>query len=346
MLRKYIILPLLALGVLATGCLEDEIGPFLKLGEAPTITTPTGGTSFVLTEDAEASIVSNFTWTAADFGYDAGIEYELQLDQAGNGFAEAISLGTTNGLSVDDLSVGKLNGMLLAKGFPDNVATDMELRVIATVSDKVESLISQSVALSVTPYKALVVFPKLGVPGSHQGWDPANENTVIFSRESDGSYEGFLHFAVDNAEYKYTDGPSWDVNYGDDGNDGTLEAGSGNIMAGAAGIYRLRANLNNLTHTAELANFGLIGSATPGGWDSDQDMTIDPDTGIPTITLDLVAGEIKFRANDDWAINFGDTNANGSLEYDGDNIIIDEAGNYTIELIINVAEYTYKITKN
>lgn len=346
MLRKYIVLPLLALAVLATGCLEDEVGPFLKLGEAPTITTPTGGTSFVLTEDAEASIVSAFSWTAADFGYNAGVDYELEIDRAGNGFADALSLGITNKLSIDDITVGGLNGLLLANGYADNVATDMEIRVIATVSDKVDALISQATAISVTPYKALIIYPRLQVPGSHQGWDPANELTVIFSRKSDGNFEGFLYFPVDNAEYKYTDGPSWDVNYGDTGADGTLEAGSDNIIAGSAGVYRLRANLNNLTHTAEATNWGLIGSATPGGWDSDQDMTIDPATGNPTITLDLVAGEIKFRANDDWAINFGDTNANGSLEYDGDNLQIAEDGNYTVELIINVADYTYKVTKN
>lgn len=346
MLRKYIILPLLALGVLATGCLEEEVGPFLKLGEAPTITAPTGGTSFVLTEDAEASIVSAFSWTAADFGYNAGVDYKLEIDRAGNGFADALSLGTTSQLSIDDITVGSLNGLLLANGYADNVATAMEVRVIATVSEKVDALISQAIAISITPYKALIIYPQLQVPGSHQGWDPANEATVIFSRKSDGNFEGFLYFAVDNAEYKYTDGPSWDVNYGDTGADGTLEAGSDNIIAGVAGMYRLRANLNNLTHTAEVTNWGLIGSSTPGGWDNDTDMVVDPATGNPTITLDLVAGEIKFRANDDWGINFGDTNANGSLEYDGDNLQIAEDGNYTVELIINVAEYTYKVTKN
>ena len=73
---------------------------------------------------------------------------------------------------------------------------------------------------------------------------------------------------------------------------------------------------------------------------------VDPGTGIASITLDLGVGEIKFRANDDWAINFGDTDANGSLEYDGDNIQITEAGNYTVELLVNVADYTYKVTKN
>lgn len=346
MLRKYIILPVLALGLVLTGCLEEEVGPFLKLGEAPTFTSPTGGSSFVLLEENASSVLSSFAWTAADFGFDAGIDYELEFDKAGNNFADAISLGITTKLSMDDLTVGQLNGILLANGYPDNVEANLEFRVIATVSDKVDALISQPLAINVTTYKALIVFPRLQVPGSHQGWDPANESTVIFSRQSDGTYEGFLYFATENTEYKYTDGPSWDVNYGDTGNDGTLEAGSDNILAGAAGIYRLRANLNNLTHTAELTSWGLIGSATPNGWDSDQDMTINPDTGNPVITLDLVAGELKFRANDDWAINFGDTNANGSLEYDGDNILIDDPGNYTVELIINVAEYTYKVTKN
>ncbi|RMG27177.1 MAG: hypothetical protein D6730_07770 [Bacteroidetes bacterium] len=64
------------------------------------------------------------------------------------------------------------------------------------------------------------------------------------------------------------------------------------------------------------------------------------------ITLDLQAGEVKFRANDDWAINFGDDDGNGSLEYGGANIVIAEAGNYTIDLMLSVQDYTYQIVKN
>jgi len=345
MIKKYIIFPVLALGLL-TGCLEEEVGPFLSLGNAPSITTPSGGTSFVLTEDNEANIVSSFDWTAADFGFAAGVEYKLELDKLGNDFADPISLGVTTKLSISDMTVGALNGILLLNGIADNVATPMELRVVATVSDKVDPLISAPIALTITAYKALVVYPKLQVPGAHQGWDPANESTVIFSRESDGTFEGFLYFPDANNEFKFTDGPSWDVNYGDTGGDGTLEAGGDNILALEAGFHRLRVNINNLTYTSEVANWGLIGSATPTGWDSDTDLVVDPGTGIASITLDLVVGEIKFRANDDWAINFGDTDANGSLEYDGDNIQITEAGNYTIELLVNVADYTYKVTKN
>ena len=57
-------------------------------------------------------------------------------------------------------------------------------------------------------------------------------------------------------------------------------------------------------------------------------------------------GEIKFRANDAWDLNFGDTNANGSLEYGGDNIKVPAGGGtFEIELILNTGDYTYKLTK-
>ena len=101
-----------------------------------------------------------------------------------------------------------------------------------------------------------------------------------------------------------------------------------------------------LTHTATRTNWGVLGDATPGGWDTDTDFTYDEASSTLKVTLDLNAGEIKFRANDDWAINMGDTDANGDLQYDGDNIAIGEAGNYTIELILNQARYLYKLTKN
>ena len=67
-----------------------------------------------------------------------------------------------------------------------------------------------------------------------------------------------------------------------------------------------------------------------------------------TITLNLTAGEMKFRANDAWDINFGDDGANGSLEYGGANIAIASAGNYTITLDLKGGggKYTYTVKKN
>ena len=76
-------------------------------------------------------------------------------------------------------------------------------------------------------------------------------------------------------------------------------------------------------------------------------MTYDAGTSTWRITLDLVAGQIKFRANDDWGWNYGDTGADGSLENDGDNLVIDAAGNYTVVLDLSTPRaYTYSVILN
>jgi len=343
-MKKYFLLPILAILLLAA-CSEESIGPVVKIGNLPAITSPSANASFVLKEETANNEFATFTWTGADFGFDAGVSYSLEMDLAGKNFAEPVVLGTLNGLTLSTTN-GKINGILLAKGVPAGEPINVELRVAATVNPDVPVVYSAPLTIKVTPFKFEVVYPKLQVPGSYQGWNPAEQSTVIHSVKSNGKFEGFLYFTADNTEFKYTNGPSWDVNYGDDGADGTLDKSGANIVAPTAGVYRLNVDINALTHKYVKTNWGLIGSATPNGWDADQDMAFDPTTGIWSITLNLKAGEMKFRANDDWGINFGDTDANRSLEYDGTNIAVAEDGNYTIQLILNVPDYTYKIVKN
>jgi hypothetical protein len=47
-------------------------------------------------------------------------------------------------------------------------------------------------------------------------------------------------------------------------------------------------------------------------------------------TIDLVVGDMKFRANDDWGVNLG--GSLNALTQDGPNIPVTAAGNYTITL--------------
>lgn len=194
------------------------------------------------------------------------------------------------------------------------------------------------------PPKSVKVYPVLHVPGSYQGWDPANETTVVASVASDDKYEGYLNFPDAGTQFKFTQGTSWDVNWGDTGGDGTLDPGGDNIVAADAGYYKVNVDLTALTYTITKTDWGVIGSATAGGWDNDQNMTYDATTGLWSATLDLVAGEIKFRANDGWDINLGDDGANGILEYGGANIAIPQAGKYVITLKLGAPDYTYTIT--
>ena len=188
-------------------------------------------------------------------------------------------------------------------------------------------------------------YPVLYVPGSYQGWDPSNDSTVVASVNSDNNYEGYFYFADAGTEFKFTPQPDWSNDWGDNGADGTLDPGGANIQVADAGYYKINVDTDALTYSVEMTNWGVIGSATAGGWDSDQDMEFDPSTGMWKATLDLVVGEIKFRANDDWALNYGDDGADGILEEGAANIAITDAGTYEISLKLGSPDYTYGLTR-
>ncbi|MBK9338603.1 MAG: SusE domain-containing protein [Lewinellaceae bacterium] len=345
--KKFFFPTFLAVVLFAAGCEKQgdfAPSPVYKVNALPVITSPADATVITLTADKENDPFV-VTWTGADFGFRAATTYTVEIDRAGNDFADAVILGTSTGLSLNS-TVSKLNTALFTTlGLPGETISDVEMRLVARVSSEVDPEYSAPVSLQINPYTIVIIYPQLQVPGSYQGWDPANNSTIIFSAKSDNRYEGYIYFNADNTEHKYTDGPSWTTNYGDTGEDGTLDQNGDNLKIPVAGVYRLNVNLNNLTHTRLRTDWGLIGSAT-GSWDVDQNMTYDPVANKWTITLDLVGGEIKFRANDDWGVNFGDTQLNKSLEYGGDNIPVADPGNYTIDLILSGAVYTYNIKKN
>jgi hypothetical protein len=344
-MKKYLFLMLLAVLAL-NACKDAATDPVLKLGNPPVITSPTGGTSYVLTEAKAKDVFAAFTWTAAEYGFEAGVTYTLELDVAGKNFAEPLVVGSTNGLKLDAITVEKINGLLIAgKSLAGGDVAQIEFRLAAKVSPDVETVYSPVIKLGITPYNVVINYAQLQVPGAYQGWDPSNTKTVIFSAKGDGKYEGYVYFNA-ASEFKFAKDFGWATNWGDDGANGTLEPNGANISAAEAGMHRLNVDLNSLTYTVAATNWGLIGSATPDGWNSDQNMTYDDVNNKLTITLDLVAGEIKFRANDDWGVNLGDDGANKAMEYGGANIAIAEAGNYTIDLLLDRAVYSYKIKKN
>jgi len=186
-------------------------------------------------------------------------------------------------------------------------------------------------------------YDRIYVPGGHQGWDPATA-PVLTSVNGDGMYEGYKWFAAGN-EFKFTEGPNWDVNWGDDGADGTLDVDGANLTVANDGLYKINVDVNAMTYTVEAVTWGLIGSSTPDEWNSDQDMTYDPTIDAMTISLNLVAGEVKFRANDDWALNLGDNAGDAILTPDGSNIVIGSDGYYTINLYLDNPDYTYSVEK-
>lgn len=334
-----------------SACDDETFDPVLQLGAPAAIASPTNGASFVIAEGTEDNEMAAFSWSAADFGVSTQVNYTLEADLAGNNFGDPQVLVPSQSTTSASVTNGTANNLLIGLGIAGGVAQDIEVRVRALVGRAADGneLISAPITLNVTPFEAEVVYPQLWVPGNYQGWDPGSA-PGIYSVEDNGQYEGYVYFTEDSSPFKLTDAPNWDNGiFGvDGGNEGTLASPGDDItLPGMVGLYRLNADINGLTYSATATNWGLIGSATPTGWDSDTDMVYDEGTGMLSLTLDLIGGEkIKFRANDDWPINLGDNDADGKLDYGGADIDIAESGNYTVTLDLTGAIYKFELKKN
>jgi hypothetical protein len=346
MKSKIIILIVIAGLFMLAGC-EQIQGPVLKttIG-TPVLVDPANGTSFIITEAVENDTMTVFSWDPADYGFPAGATYTLQITNTSS-FTAANDIATTNKTEVAVLN-SKMNSTLLIMGAQPAVSTPVKFRVKASLNTAVPVIYSDTATINVTPFEKIIVYPLLWVPGDLNSWTHANAKTIA-SVKSDNKYEGYVNFPA-AGNFKFTSVAGWSgTNYGYGGTAGTLstDPGAGNLWVTAAGYYKLNANTTELTWSATSTTWGLIGSATPNGWNSpDSKLTYNATTNVWTITLNLIVGDIKFRANDDWAINFGDTGGDKKLEYGGDNIPVTVAGNYTITLYLGVPVYKYTIVKN
>lgn len=179
--------------------------------------------------------------------------------------------------------------------------------------------------------KELNFAPYIYEIGNNTGW---GDVCPLAGLNYDGQYKGFAYL---DGELKYKPhendwNDDWEKASGD-AYAGTLttEGSSDNIDAVAPGFYMMDVDLVDLTYKHTLIEtMGVIGSATPGLWDADTDMTYDNSDGSWNLTIELTDGEIKIRANDGWDINWG-----GSIEeptFNAGNMAV-TAGNYSIKFV-------------
>ena len=353
---KYIFLSLFIVTVVACDNEDQDLLVVTPQGIGE-ITAPSTGTAYVLNPmEVQTNTIMTLTWNPAEYGVPTEIDYSVEFAKAGTDFAEPFEAGkTTNNLL--SWSVQEFNGAVVTAGLPPFVEGELEIRVISSVgATGVELQVSEPISIFVTPFTTDL--PTISVPGQHQGWDPATAPLLASSAFGETDYEGYVwlndKLQVD-AGFKFlapdeTGGFFWgNTDWGDDGsNSGILvEEDEQNCQVEVSGYYLVKANTTDLTYSTEAVNWGIIGAATPTGWDSDTDMNYDSDSRTLYIDIDLTPGTFKFRANDDWAIQFGSFDADGFLTRDGDYVFEGSAGNYRVVLdLSNPREYTYSITAN
>lgn len=318
------------ISILTLSCTEDVEQ---KTAEAKstgiTLLAPTSSFNLILDGAKLGELATTFVWNDTENSTaGSSVSYTIEAAKSGTDFAAPVVLGTTTNL-FKDITVGNLDSAAKAIGLPALVEGLMDVRVKSSAGT------SNSFTIKVTPYQ-----PNWGIIGdaTPAGWGLSTD--MIYNAEA-GTYS--ISLALTTGAFKFRLDNSWTTNYGDDGNNLSLESGAANIPV-TAGNYTIVANFttNTYTITPIVDAWGVIGDATPTGWDSDTLMDFNPITQKYSIIIKMKVGSFKFRLNHGWNSNYGDNGNDLSLDSGGDNIAIATAGTYYITTDFTGLNYTIK----
>ncbi|SNR15834.1 SusE domain-containing protein [Tenacibaculum jejuense] len=275
------------------------------------------------------------------------VQYFLEAAAVGTNFATIEELGTSTDNANINITHAKLNTVAQALGIAPDTTGDIEIRLRSVItngtSDTLER-IGTPITVTVGTYLTVLdLSTTWGIVGSAANDWGATPDLPFFKTDVDGVLAAYV--TLIDGEIKFRENNDWAVNYGDTGADGSIELNGDNIAV-TAGSYKVTLNFNDNTYTLENFSLGIVGSAY-NDWGATPDFMLEYDQysdvfrGIVT----LLDGEMKLRMNNDWAVNYGDTGADGSIELNGDNIAV-TAGIYIVTVDLNNNNYTLEPITN
>lgn len=339
-MKTYInkILILLTLTVMFSGCSDDEM---VVINSDFNTTVSLDNDNIILEEANKDVHALKVKWTAPDFGYDAAAEYQILFDLASGDFSNPETV--PGGAAFEkDFTVANLNKILINLGAEPGVATAFTVKVDIILS-KQYGKASEATDFTATAYSSVLdLTTPWGVVGSAtpNGWGDGPDTPFYKSGEA-GIYVAYIDLIV--GEWKIRKDNDWGLNYGSNDNDGTLQQDGGNIPAATAGSYKITFDENNLTYTIEKYSWGLVGDATPNGWDGpDVPLIYDSCSDTWRAVVKMGDGKWKIRQNNDWGLNYGSDAGDGNLQQNGADIAV-TTGYY--QVIVDFNNLSYSIEK-
>ncbi|WP_017731725.1 SusE domain-containing protein [Nafulsella turpanensis] len=331
-------------------CEKEEDRVILQPGTAPALSVSTN--ELILTEEEAETEAISFNWTESDFGYDAAIDYTLQIDTAGGNFAEPVEEALDNATDWS-YTVAELNAMAREFGLTPGEAHQLHFRIKAAVSEHVEPAFSNVSTIEVTPYAPTVVTgpvqETIYLIGSatENDWDNTAAMPAFLSDTEEHTfiYTGFL----EAGELKFlSELGQWAPQWGSDEAGGVLyrptedDPDPAPFEIPADGYYTIVIDTLNLTYSQEpydassatsYNTIGIIGAFN----DWSVSVPLEQSTFNPHIWFTEYSFEedtmLKFRANDAWTVNWGAASEPERLfglgVQDGADIAV-PAGDYTI----------------
>ena len=353
-----------AVALMAAACIEEE--SFIQVDTdnflAPVLNDFTPTTP-VLTEADAAKAYATVSFTPADYGVAASVNYTLYASLAGTDFEKEKQVGMPVTSPEDELTVSvlDLNKVLVSLNCAPNAEVELDFRIKAEwMGEKTpvggSALWSNAVTATATPYSMEKVYDKVWVIGDYCGWSHDNTLFLYNYKEDDKTYTGLLDFGADvDGEivskaangFKVTGKAGWydDCNWGLTEADATSakeeaasvtlwsNGGSKDIKIYSKRFYGFTFSKETLVLKKDVSfdQMGIIG--LNGDWSNDIVMAYSKTKQRFYADVEVAGDtEFKFRADAGWDYNLG-----GDLEKlstGGDNIKI-SAGNYRIYLDMN-----------
>lgn len=345
-----------------TSCENDDLVPEFTLQESSEEVNFLNNFSeeYLLSNETKNNIAERFVWNAPNFGVQTQISYEVEgsisetfdnVDYVSGTLSEAnhaVKISSLLTIAKDLLGLDTDPTTTNTDGSPNNTGV-VYFRVKAfagsgagsTVTEKISSVVNLNISLiekSIDSGGSGIEVSTWGIVGSgYNNWGATPD--APFYTTSDANVL-VAYAALISGEIKFRENQDWANNYGDTGVDGILDADGDNIAVTTAGMYKITFNLDTLTYSIEPFSWGIVGSGY-NDWGATPDALLlyDYTTDTFKVGVKLLDGEIKFRLNNDWGTNFGDTGVDGILDAGGDNIV-SIAGFYHITLDINNSSYT------
>jgi len=283
-----------------------------------------------------ASQPSNtFTWSPSFNGYSGPVTYTLQYDSAGKNFVAPQEIVIGNNSYSKSLNQGEMNETALNSGIAGGNTGTVEYRIKATTA-RGATVYSNKVLVTIQSYLPLLRFYLPGgyqsATGNGNNWDPGTAPELIRDLRPgllNRMYYIYIYLPA-GAEFKVTQGRSWDVNYG--GSGGALAQNGPNFSVATAGVYRISIDRVSLQYDIRPGRMGFVGGATGAGW-SPPNVFPNYAMGAPATNLfvgltDFTADAWKLIDNDQWnngSNTVGETRSYGSLGGSGSTMEVNGA---------------------
>lgn len=338
-------------GLLVAACANDAKLTISANPAAPVLSDPGQKTksynkdsvAYILNLDS-SGIAETFIGTAAKYGVNTVVNYSLQIDKAGNNFANAqtVTSATTDTL---DVSIQQLYTIITnptGLNSPVGVKSSFDVRIMSTIGASLKTLYSNTKTIKINPLNTLkdyTLVPNIRpyyIIGLGDGkWTnskgglgvsfyPLSVVTgKVYNASGDGVFSFTGYFSASRPFKLIRDIGSWDEVWGMTAG-AFVHRGGDNITVAADGYYTIKLNsiTNTLTITATTApaatiytSMGMIGEFVGSAWGTDIAMPAAETTNnhiwyttytfATDFTPPVGGGGLKFRANGNWDHNWG-----------------------------------------